>query len=423
LGINLPAVPFPFRFCLFILLTGLCYFQGFNQACTLEGFLDKGVSNSPAIKDISNQILSNQYDSLIARAAYLPQVNFNGYLMYAPSVNGWGYSEVITNGQQLAGTLNVNHQIFNKKTREANYEKYGLESGSLANSRNISVNELKRAITAQYLAVFAAAEERNFQQDILVTMKHQLTVLKSWTEKGIYRQTDYLAFQVEIMTLERNIRDLDLQYRKEFWNLNLICGNNDTTSCNLQLPEFRDTTNKTAENSIYFRQFRIDSLLILNEKSLVDRRYAPAVSWFADGGLVNNEPRYLYQNFGISAGLNITLPVFDGNQRKINYDKFRIREETRKNYQENFRFRYQAQLNQLQAELERIRISMVENEKQVSLIRELVAADKVLLNIGSAPMITDYILVLKNLVEAQHAGLLYKIRTQYILNEINYWKQ
>jgi hypothetical protein len=99
-----------------------------------------------------------------------------------------------------------------------------------------------------------------------------------------------------------------------------------------------------------------------------------------------------------------------------------MREETRKNYQENFRFRYYAQLKQLKAELEDIHLYMMENEKQISLVTELVTSDKILLNAGSLP-INDYILALKNLIEAKHAGLLYQIRTQFILNEINFWNQ
>ena len=102
---------------LFILLG--CRFS-FAQDHSLQYYISAGVANNPLLKDLSNQIKSNQYDSLITRASYLPQVNFNAMMMYAPVVNGWGYSDVITNGQQLAGTLNVNQQIFNKKTREIN---------------------------------------------------------------------------------------------------------------------------------------------------------------------------------------------------------------------------------------------------------------------------------------------------------------
>jgi outer membrane protein TolC len=422
LTINCSKVLLPCRISASFLFSLLFYLQGYCQDCSLTGYLDRGILNSPVLKDLSNQIASNQYDSLIARATYLPQVNFNGSMMYAPTYNGWGYSEVITNGQSLVGTFNVSQQIFNKKTREANLEKYGLAFGNLANARKISLGELRKAITAQYLAAYAALEERNFQQEMLTTLQREAKILRTWTEQGIYRQTDLLSLQVEIMSLERNVHDLGLQFRKEFWNLNLICGIEDTIACELKLPVIGDTLALKTENSVFFRRFMIDSLTIRNEKLLVDRRYQPSVSWFADGGLVNNEPRYMYQNLGISGGLSITIPVFDGNQRKINYDKIRMREETRRNYQENFRFRYHAQLRQLQSELEATRMLMQENAKQISLVQELVAADKAMLNIGSLA-ITDYILALKNLVEAKHAGILYQIRTQYILNEINFWKQ
>ena len=415
-------MPSPLRTILPCLFCLVFFLHGRSQDCTLGNYLDRGVSNSPVLKDLSNQILTNQYDSLIARATYLPQVNFNGYLMYAPTINGWGYSEVITNGQSLMGTFNVSQQVFNKKTREANFDKYGLESGSLINTRKISISELKKAITAQYLAAYAALEERDFQQEMLMTIENEAKILKIWTEKGISRQTDYLSFQIEILNLARSIRDLDLQYRKEFWNLNLICGIGDTAFCDLKLPVIRDSVVKPVEKTLFFNHFIIDSLLIMNEKRLIDTRYKPSINWFADGGVINNEPRYLYQNLGISIGMSLTLPVYDGNQRKINYDRIRMREETRQNYQETFRFRYDMQLRQLQAELENIRLSMKENEKQISLVQELVKTDRILLSAGSLT-ITDYILALKNLVEAKHAGLLYQIRTQYILNEINFWNQ
>ena len=134
------------RFALLLCLLLIQFFV-YSQDHSLSWYIDQGTANNPLLKDLSNQIRSNQYDSLITRATYLPQVNFNAMMMYAPVVNDWGYSEVITNGQELMGTLNVNQQIFNKKTKEVNYQKYGLVNRSLENSRNLNINELKKAIT------------------------------------------------------------------------------------------------------------------------------------------------------------------------------------------------------------------------------------------------------------------------------------
>ncbi|MCX6282442.1 MAG: TolC family protein [Bacteroidetes bacterium] len=392
------------------------------QDHSLDYYINRGVENNPVLMDLSNQIRSNQYDSLITRATYLPQINFNALMMYAPVVNGWGYSDVITNGQQLSGTLNVNQQIFNKKTREINYQKFGLENRSLENSRNLSVGELKKAITAQYLTAYSAIMEAQFQQEILTTLKEEEKVLKIWVQKGTYRQTDYLSVKVEIIQLERNIRNLEFQYRKEFSNLNVICGISDTTLYRLSLPAIEEMLKRSYESSLFFRKFMIDSLQIQTEKLLIDRKYKPTVSWFSDGGLVNNEPVYLYQNFGISFGMSLSLPVYDGNQRKLNYSKLRVKEETRKNYLDFFRTQYNVQLKQLKDELDNVRSLAVDNAKQVEIVKMLIAQERAELNTGTLT-ITDYILALKNLVDATHEGVQYQIRAQYILNEINYWKQ
>ncbi|MCX6242075.1 MAG: TolC family protein [Bacteroidetes bacterium] len=404
---------------LYLLLLNLILY---SQVHDLDYYINQGVANNPVLKDLSNQIRSNQYDSLITRASYLPQVSFNAMMMYAPVVDGWGYSDVITNGQELSGTLNVNQQIFNKKTREVNYQKVGLENRSLKNSRDLSINELKKAITAQYLSAYSALQESQFQQEILSTLKEEEMVLKMWVQKGTYRQTDYLSVKVEIIQLERNIKNLDLQYRKEFSNLNVICGLTDTAHVRLGLPTIEEILKKSPENSLFFRKFVIDSLKIQTEKLLIDRKYKPTVNWFSDGGLINNEPVYLYQNFGISFGMSLSLPVYDGNQRKYNYSKIRIQEETRKNYRDFFRAQYNAQLKQLKEELDNVRLLAVDNDRQVEVVKMLVAQERAELNSGTLT-ITDYILALKNLIEALHEGVQYQIRAQYILNEINFWKQ
>lgn len=392
------------------------------QDHSLEYYVQKGIANNPVLKDISNQIQANQYDSLVARAGYLPQVSFNALLMYAPVVNGWGYSDVITNGQQLIGTVNVNQQIFNKKTRETNYRKYGIQGMSLENSRKISESELRKAITAQYLAAYAAFMEKKYQSEVLSTMYDEENVLGKFVESGTYRQTDYLSLKVEIMNLERNIRDLDIQFRREFANLNLICGVRDTAVFSLSLPSVAENKASNPYASPLFRRFYYDSLQILNERELVDRRYKPTVNWFTDGGIVNNLPADIYKNMGVSIGMSLGLPLYDGNQRKYQYGRIKTMEESRRNYQDFFRFQYDAQLSQLKEELDKTGISSAETRKQLALIVELITQDKALLNIGSLS-ITDYVIALKSLTEARHNSLLYQIRAQYIMNEINYLKQ
>jgi len=392
-----------------------------SQGRTLEDYIRQGLSNSPLIKDYDNQIRMNSADSLLARAGYLPQVNVNGYMMYAPVINGYGYSEPITNGQNLSGTINVTQNIFNKKTREAEYNQYGIENRSLSNTRKISANELEKEITGQYLTTCTAFLEASYEKEVLATMKEEGKLLSNLVEKGAYKQNEYLSFRVEIASMERGVNDLDLQLRRELATLNILCGISDTSTHTLSLPDLKEKGHLQIENSPLFHHFVIDSLRIVNEKVRIDRKYKPSFNWFSDAGLVNNEPKYIYQNFGISLGMSMTLPVYDGNRRKLSYSKLKSSEDTRKNYEDFFLLQYSLQLGQLENELEQTRHLARDNEEQVRLATELVSQDKILLNVGSVS-VTDYVLAMKNLMEARQNQTRYKVRELQIINEVNFWR-
>lgn len=396
-------------------------FLSLSQERTLDDYIRQGLSNSPLMKDYDNQIRMNSADSLIARAGYKPQVNVNGYMMVAPIINGYGYSEPITNGQNLTGTINVTQNIFNKKTREAEYNQYGIENRSLSNARKISANELEKEITDQYLTACAAYLEVSYEREVLSTMTEEGKLLGMLVEKGAYRQNEYLSFRVETASAERGVNDLYLQFRKELAVLNILCGIPDTSSFKLSLPDLKIKGHLQLENSPLFHRFVIDSLKIVNEKVRIDRRYKPSFNWFSDAGLVNNEPKYIYQNFGISLGMSMTLPVYDGNRRKLSYSRLKSSEDTRKNYEDFFMLQYSLHLGQLNNELEQTRRLVRDNDEQVKLATELVRQDKILLNIGSVP-VTDYLLALKNLKEARQNQVRYEVRELQIINEINFWR-
>ncbi|MDP4281982.1 MAG: TolC family protein [Bacteroidota bacterium] len=392
------------------------------SAQNLDYFLQKGLEKSPALKELSNQIRASRIDSIITRSEYLPQVNFNASMMYAPIIDGYGYSEPITNGQTLTGTLNVSQQIFNKKTRQNNLDKYGIENRSLVNTQSITRQELQKAITSIYLAAYSAWLDKDYQEKMLKTMTDEGKILQQWVEKGVYRQTDYLSFKIEISATERQIKNLDIEYRKELSNLKLLCGITDTASVTLTLPKLTEVKARPVESSPLYHRFVIDSLRIQNEKIGIEQKYKPAVNWFSDAGLVNNEPGYIYQNFGISFGLGLTLPVYDGQQKKLNFDKLKTSEETRKSYQDFFLAQYNIQIRQLQSELNDVRQLTLETENQIRMMEDLISQDKSLLNSGNL-QITDYILAIKNLIETRHNYTLNLIREQYLINEINFWKQ
>jgi outer membrane protein TolC len=391
------------------------------QLGTLDYFLQQGLSNSPLLKDLTGQIRSNSIDSLLIRANQKPQVNFDGMLYYAPMINGYGYSEAITNGGQISSMMNVSQTIFNRKTLEARYDKFGLQNQALSASSKITENQLKKAITSQYINAYSVSKEIYLNKSLLSTIRDEEDILKQLVEKGIYKQTNYLSFLIELQSQELALNQLEIEYQKEMSALNLICGIKVDTIIELSEPDIVLSVPSRMELPPIFLRFKLDSLMICNEKVLIDRNYKPEVRWFSDAGLLSNDPGVIYKNLGVSLGLSLSLPVYDGNQRNLNFEKLSVSEESRSNYQDYFKMQFNKQLHQLNEELRKTREVIPPLKEQLELAASIIKQSKTLLNTGELS-ITDYIIAIKNYITIQVNLNQYEIKILRIINEINYWQ-
>ena len=407
------------RLIVFLLILSITCF---SQVRPLSFFILRGLSNSPLITDLSNQAHSNSLDSLIVKANRLPQVNFDALLSFAPVINEYGYSEAITNGGNFITVINVSQPLFNKKNVEAQYAKLGLQNQSLYNSVRLTERELKKTITAQYLNSCSVYSDITVDKNLLKKTKEEEILLKLMVNQGVYRQTDYLSFVVELQSLELHLIDLQTQYMNELYALNVLCGINDTTTYDLELPELSPVPVNGRSASPFFKRFTIDSLRIRNEQVLIDGNYVPKIGWYSDAGVVNSDPAILYKNFGISLGLSFSVPVFDGNQRKLNYEKLKMTEQTRGRYRDFFNIQYGQQLLQLNAELKRTRDLIPRINEQLEVASAIISQDRELLNYGRIS-VTDYVIALKNYQTIQANSNQCRIRILQIQNEINYWTE
>jgi len=121
-----------------LFVIGLCVFTysaSLAQTKSLDQYLDLAKSNSPLLKDLRNQVASNQLDSLRLKAGFKPQVTATSGGLYAPTINGFGYSSAITNEHTLNGLIAVNQQIISKNNVNSQLEAITLQSQSV--SKNI----------------------------------------------------------------------------------------------------------------------------------------------------------------------------------------------------------------------------------------------------------------------------------------------
>jgi outer membrane protein TolC len=391
----------------------------YNQHRTLDFFLNAGIQNSPLLKDYSNQINSAMVDSLLIRSSKMPQVEAKSQLLYSPAYRNFGYDEVVTDGGNYLGVVGVSQNILNRKDLNNKYKSVNIQRQIATISSRITIAELKRIITEQYLTSFAVFNELTFNRSFLELAYRESEIVRKFVSQGLCKQTDFLSLQIETQTQEILINQLTGQYEKDMRQLNQLCGINDTGLYEIVFPELQVKGSPEIDNSPLFIQYKIDSLKIQNEKEAIDVRYIMKMNWFADAGFLTRAPLNFYRHFGYSAGLGLTIPIYDGNQRDHEKQKLSIAENTRSAYKENFIIQYNQQILQLNEELKSLHLTSSQLEKQLSTAELLVNSLRSQLETGIIQM-TEYINAVKNLRYINKNLSDNKIRIQLVINELNY---
>lgn len=404
----------------------ICLFWSFlspiAKAQQLDYFINEGLKNNPLLNEYRNNETLSATDSLLVAATNKPQINSNSQILYAPAYKNFGYDEAVTNGGNYAAVLDVSQFIFNKNNLRNKYERVDLQKQKWQNGARISAADLRRAITNQYLAAYADYIEVNNSNSYIALMNQHKEILKLLVQQGIYKQSDYLALLIEAQTAEIDLIRFKTQLVKDVHLLRQICGIGDTTQFTPETPSLKAALPADTGDFPLFRQYKIDSLIIINEQKSLDFRYVPKISWFADAGIMSSNPARLYKNLGYRLGLNMSFPIFDGHQRKLERQKFSIQENTRSNYESYFKIQYSAQVRQLNEELLSTRQTMNMLKTQLATTKELVSLLKAQLNQGNTSIL-ELIGTMKNYISVNRSVCQLQMREFEIINELNYLMQ
>jgi outer membrane protein TolC len=391
----------------------------FNQTRNLEFYLDQGIHNSPLLNDYRNQIRSASSDSLLIRAAKNPLVEVKSQLLYAPSYRNFGYDEIVTDQGNYTAVMGISQPLFNKREINNKYEALDIQKRTLNNSSQISINELKKVITEQYLTSFASYTDFLFNRNFLELLEKENVIVKQFVNNGIAKQTDYLSLLVETQSEEMLVTQIKSQYRKDLMLLSQLCGLNDSTWYELTDPRIEMKGAPDITKSPAYIQYKIDSIRIENEKTAIDIRYKPKINWFADVGFLTSNPWNFYNHFGYSAGVSLNIPVYDGKQRGIEKQKLGFNENSRQAYQDTYYKQYFQQIQQLNLELSSLNemSSLVENQLRTS--EQLLSTLKEQLESGIIQM-TEYINAIKNFKTTSRSINLIKMQKLQVINEMNF---
>ncbi len=392
------------------------------QSKNLDYYIESGIQKSPLLNDLRNQSRSSAIDSMRIQAGYKPQVTGISNNQYAPSVKGWGYDDAITNGGSFSQLITVNKRLVGKENLENQYQAIQLLKESLAISGKVTEQDIRKAITNQYIVAYGLYLQYSFNKEVLELLGSEEVILKKLTERNIYRQTDYLSFLVTLQQQQLQLNQLKVQFQNEFASLNYLSGLQDTSFAVIPAPALSLMPPPGIEQTVFYEQFRIDSMKLKNSDAQIDFSYKPKLSLYADAGHVSTFAMDPYKNFGTSVGINLAIPIYDGRQKKMQHDKIAIAEQTRQQYQQFYKTQFDQQLLQLLQQLRSAQELIDQTATQIKYTRALIEANGKLLETGDARM-PDYIIAIGNYLAARNSSTQNMIYKLQLINQINYWNR
>lgn len=390
------------------------------QERNLDFYINVALQNAPAFRDLRNQAELNRQDSMLFRAALRPQVSAGTAANLAPNFRGFGYDPALSNGGFLNAIVSVSQPIFvPKQNLAAQFKALDVQNESLQNKARLTEQDIRRSIGVQYITAYGTLQQLDFNRETLELLRREDAVYKRLTEQNIYRQTDYLTFLTSLRQQETTVRQLEIQYQNEFATLNYLSGLTDTTTERLPNPDLRFPVLPPVGNTIFYRQFTIDSLQIRANDQLIDIAYRPTVNLYSDAGFNSSFASQGWKNIGFSIGIGATVLLYDGQQRRLRHEKTALLENTRQGYRDFFLRQYEQEIAQAQQQLSALDQLDASVQAQLQIAHTLIEANGRLLRTGDARVV-DYLVAISSQLNAQNQLALNHINRLQILNQLQF---
>ncbi|MBF9144544.1 TolC family protein [Hymenobacter properus] len=397
----------------------------------LEDFLLVARQNSPLLRESANQVTQNRLDSLVRARQNGVQVAGIGSALYYPSVtnsrgeNVLGYDEAISNGGNYAAIAQASKPILNRFQLQTDYQILASQGQVLRNTGRLSALDLRRSITDQFLTAYAAETQLTFSRSLLTLLRQQDAQLRQLVNGGIFKQTQYLSFYLSVRTQEVTVEQDRLAYRRELGTLRALAGVADTALVTLEAPVPPARRPLAGLLAPAQRQYTLDSLRLRLDRRAVDAAYRPKLSAVLDAGLQSSSylPVALAHSVGFGGGLQLSLPIFDGHQRQLQYQRLDLSEQSRRGYRQFLTVQRRQQYEQLEGLIRASDALLGRIREQVKVADALVGAARQQLATGDVAildylnLVTSYRTLQFSLTQAQTDQLRSRFALDYLAEQ------
>ena len=386
---------------------------------TLDFYLGEGLANSPLLKENINAIALNRLDSLINVAINKPFVQAIGQYLYAPAGTNWGYDQNTTNGGQYTGLIQANRNLLYRRNLRIQNSLNSALRDSVVNSIRINQNDLQKSIIDLYLVAYQDYQQMVIYGELFQIFSRQNNVLKELLRSAIFTQSDYLAFRVDLQQSEINHEGAKVQFLQDLLALNTLCNIPETGLVRLEKPLLSPQMRFALDNNPYLLRFRFDSVIVERNRRVIDIFYRPALDLVVNAGTNAISSNLIARRVGYSLGLNFSMPIYNGNQRRLQYQKLDVSQLNIQNYRNQYINRYNLRLRTVNEQLRVNQTLLGLTEKQNTDVENLLTVSQARLYRGDMSAI-DYLLIVQRYLNIKLTLNQLGIQRQRLISDFNY---
>lgn len=290
---------------------------------------------------LQESIIKAQQNSFQVNATsdvlFAPYFNNNGRVIstsIAPSSSAYGYDVGITNGGLYSAQINVTKQLFNKAATANLLFQNKIKNNTLSLSAQEVEHNLKKTISDAYVTAYQLQLQEQFTQEILKDLQNRLQVIEVLVKHAILQESDYLLLQLDIDSKKLELKQIQSNLRVALNQVFTLSGITSQAHIIISEPHFNTPSSAKKEN-FYLRKFKNDSLQIKADEAVFDNAYKPQITAYGNTGLNAVEIPNITHKIGMSAGLQISIPIYDGKQRKFTHQQNLLKEQNLEFYKTN----------------------------------------------------------------------------------------
>jgi outer membrane protein TolC len=399
---------------------------------SLEYFIQKAAENSPTLKEYQNLRSINKVQGDLNRAQNSAfQISLTGDYLFAPYFNNpgglvttdpspdaTGYDINLTDGGLYSAKINLERNVLNGGITGVLDRQIRIQDDQYQHAFSLERHSLEKQVIDQYLNALQLQRLALLSEETVAVLRDQTLVSAGLAAGGSSSLRDYLLLKIEYKNQSILLDDARQQYRSGLLQLCALCGIADTSVTAIDPVALK--TVAPSGPSHFTDRYALDSLAAVTEQALFETKYHPQLKMFLNTGLDAVELARIERRFGMSAGLNLSLPLFDGHQKRLTREQKRFALNTIRESRRYLEAAVSLQRMNYQKRIKSLKKNIAGLTEQIEDYRKLLDLASMQLRQGGLSAI-DYLTLVKNYVDLRKNAISLEINLQLETNNYNYW--